>query len=141
MCPLRVHCLTFTLIFQALLLLILPTINFFSKVDENTVLKCNFQFLKTGLKLLETYTALGKCLNRRTSFDWTLKHIHYNNAAALEILMPFWHWKSSLCHLCCCWALISCDFPYISLWGRWKKNKFLLVYRRLISQTGFTGII
>lgn len=24
-------------------------------------------------------------------FYWTLKNIHYSNAAALEILMPFWH--------------------------------------------------
>lgn len=103
-------------------ILIHCTHNHFFKAGWKPSIQLNFSVSKNKFEIMQDIPCFWRTSQQKYFFYWTLKHIHYNNAAALEILMPFWHWKSSLFHLCHCWALISCDFSYISMWGRWKQN-------------------
>lgn len=94
----------------------------FFKVGRTHSFHIKFSVSKNRFGIMQDMPCFWRMSQQKCFFQRALKHVHYNNAAALETLVPFWHWKSSLFHLCHCWALISCDFPFTSVWGGWKQN-------------------
>lgn len=80
------------------------THSYFFQAGWKPSIQINFSVSRNKFEIMQDIHCFWRMSQQ--FFYWTLKHIHCNNAAALEMLMPFWHWISSVFHLCHCWASI-----------------------------------
>lgn len=72
------------------------THKYFFKAGWKPDIQIKFSVSKNKFEMMRDIPCFWRMSQHKYFCNWTLKHLHYNNGAALEILMPFWHCKSSL---------------------------------------------